>query len=162
MSVERAKQLVDALSKIEKWRGKPASLRKRRFTRFGVRGTGLLVNAVAAASASEHTSLSIQLRDISRGGVGFLHSEPLRVDYSYRLLLTDQGLVLASLPLFVRYCQQIEKSAYLIGGEFGIEASMLAAIGVPVRDIASNDVPEDSLNTDAGGDFIDPDQVEAA
>lgn len=161
MSVERARQLVDALTKIEKWRGKPASIRKRRFTRFGVRGTALLVNA-ASVTTEDRRRTSVQLRDVSRGGVGFLHDQPLRVDCPYRLLLSEQELILGSMPLFIRYCQQIEKNAYLIGGEFGAEAALLAALGVSVRDIAGNDIPEDSLDADDGGDFIDPDQIEAA
>ncbi len=162
MSVERAKQLVDALTEIEKWRTKPASVRKRRFTRFGIRGSGMLVEVSINANTERPHTTPVQLRDVSRGGVGFLLDRPLRVDCPYRLLFIEQELVIKSLPLFIRYCQQLEKNAYLLGGEFGAEAALLAALGVPIRDIATNDVPEDSLGAAASGDFVDPDEMEAA
>ncbi|HEB60924.1 MAG TPA: hypothetical protein ENJ06_03770 [Phycisphaeraceae bacterium] len=160
MSVERAKQLLDALAKIEQWRSKPAAMRKRRFTRFGVRSTAILNEAVACSRGSTSNATTVQLRDVSRGGAGFLHDTPMRVDSAYRLTLAQDDLVIQTIPLFIRYCQQVEDSAYLIGGEFGAEASMLMSLGVSPRDISAFDVPEDSLNCNVSGEFEDPSDLD--
>ncbi|MCK4872738.1 MAG: hypothetical protein KAS72_08450 [Phycisphaerales bacterium] len=162
MSVERAQHLLETLGHIEKWRAKPASIRKRRFTRFGVRGSAILTSPAGCEHEQSTTSVTIQLRDVGRGGTGFLSDRPLRVDSPWRLTLLDEELVTHSIPFFVRYCQHVEEGAYLVGGEFGIEACVLLALGVSGRNITAHDVPEDSLHQSVSGEFENPDELAEA
>jgi hypothetical protein len=158
MSIDRAKHLLETLGRIEKWQASPASVRKRRFTRFGVRSTAELSCLDGGSDVRSEIS-TVQLRDISRGGAGILIDRPLHVDSAHRLTLYQDQLELCSLPFFVRFCQQVEDGAFLAGGEFGLENGLLVSIGVPARDILMLDMPESGLKPSQVDEFEDIDDL---
>ena len=81
-------------------------------------------------SRLDATPMEVKLRDVGRGGVGFICSEPLAIDSPWRLALMNQGYKVGEQALIVRHCRKINNQLYLVGGQFVIETGMLVMLGV--------------------------------
>ena len=66
----------------------------------------------------------------------------------------DSSVTVATVPAFCRYCRKVIDGAYLIGVEFGIQASVMLALGVVAKDLAEGDEIEDQRPLT--GEFVDP------
>lgn len=101
----------------------------------------------------------VHVRDISRGGIGVLMSRPLEVGQCWQIQLIAHRITMATLPAFCRFCRKITDNAWLVGLEFGIEASVLLAMGVNASELGEADeTPEDHT---LKGDFLGPDELAA-
>jgi hypothetical protein len=118
------------------------------------RGEARLCPATPYADRSEYDV--VHVRDISRGGIGVLSGRPVQPDQCWQLQLIAQHLTMATLPAFCRFCRKVSDGAWLIGLEFGIEASVLLAMGVNSAElIHSDETPE---NQKLKGDFFPPEE----
>jgi hypothetical protein len=140
MSRHQVVDLQAALRQIESWHND--GNRMRRFPRYPARGEARLC-PVAPAGAGQGTFDIVHVRDISRGGIGVLSSQPVAVGASWQLQLFSQRIALATLPAFSRYCREVSDGAWLAGLEFGIEASVLLAMGVTPAELThADETPE--------------------
>jgi hypothetical protein len=147
--------LAAALRRLDSWKSRSALSRQRRFFRYPARGQARLSSANPGRECS---AISVEVRDISRGGVGVLCDQPAEIGHCWRLNLLDDRVVIASLPVFCRYCRKVIDGAYLIGLEFGAEAGLLMAMGVSAKDIMSGDEMPDEQEL-VSGDFVAPETV---
>lgn len=101
----------------------------------------------------------VHVRDISRGGIGVLTSRPLSIGNCWQIQLIADRITMSTLPAFSRFCRKITDSAWLVGLEFGIEASVLLAMGVSAGQLGESD--ETPENHSLKGDFLGPDELAA-
>lgn len=113
----------------------------------------------AALTADQTTFELVHIRDISRGGIGVLTSRPLASGQCWQIQLIAQRITMSTLPAFCRYCRKITESAWLVGLEFGIEASVLLAMGVSAAELGEAD--ETPEQPSLKGDFLGPDELAA-
>ena len=155
MSLEQPMDLQAALRELEQWRTDFPTAGQRRFARFPARGQAYLWPGETVAGVEPLGTLHV--RDISRSGVGLVSGAPATPGQSWLLQLGDERLVAATLFAACRFCRKIIDGAYLIGVEFGVDASLLLAMGVPAKVLMLGDEPEDSPLL--AGDFADPESV---
>lgn len=155
MNNQQPSDLQAALRHLNAWQNEMFSGSQRRFRRFEVRGEARLWPGDVGTSTP--TASVVQVRDISRGGVGLLSSEPIERGFFWQMQLVDSGVTLATLPAFCRFCRPITDGAYLIGVEFGVQASVMLALGVQAKDLADGDEAENQRPLI--GDFVEPDSL---
>ncbi|MEM7229317.1 MAG: PilZ domain-containing protein [Planctomycetota bacterium] len=141
MVPEYALDLRSALLEADRWRDADSVSRLRRFVRFPVRAEGRLVPGQTTDLPSN--SMTVHVRDVSRGGVGALSNTTLTAGTVWQFELRSENVVIATMPSFVRYSRRIINGAYLIGFQFGLDASLLMSLGVPSKDICVNDADEE-------------------
>jgi len=119
---------MDLLNRLEQGQGGDGDAQsQRRFRRFSIRGDALLEPLVPHDAEKPRT---VMLRDISRGGAGFLCSAFLEPGSMWRLRFHSRTQHLGAQPVIIRFCRLIQQDLYLIGGQYIIEPSLLAALGV--------------------------------
>jgi hypothetical protein len=143
MNNRKSTDLQAALKKIDAWQEDSNPDGQRRFRRFPVRGEARLWPGLA--DGGQNSATSSQIRDISRGGVGLLVSEPVERGQFWQMQIMSGGVAVATLPAFCRFCRKVTDGAYLIGAEFGVEASVLLALDVAAKDVIEGDEIETEL-----------------
>ena len=121
-------RLLQTLESLEKSRDATPAARQRRHPRLSVRGEAVLVSA--EVGELHRPPLTVQLRDISRGGVGFLSDFCFSTGTVWRLCLLEHGHLIGQQTLVVRYCRQLEPGVFLVGGQFCIESGLMIWLGV--------------------------------
>jgi hypothetical protein len=149
--------LAAALRRLDAWKNASSLSRQRSFYRYPVRGQARLIPGTA--ESHNRNPIMVEVRDISRGGVGVLCNQPAELGQFWRIDLLDDQVIIASLPVFVRYCRRVMDGAYLIGFEFGIESSILLAMGVSAKDLMEGDRVPDDPSSSVTGDFVGPESV---
>ena len=143
--------LAEVLSMLDERRQEPVEDTKRRFQRFPVRGDAQL--EPLDSDAIEHTT-SVLLRDISRGGVGFLSDHTLEPGALYRLRFRVNGNTVGSQPIAVCFCRLVQDGLYMVGGQFVIEPYLMTLVGVEPAELTGESLRRfDPLDV---SDFIDP------
>ena len=120
--------LLETLNELEQRRQSNVHSTMRRFRRFVVRGDGVLYTV--EQNSIEDAPVLIQLRDVGRGGVGFLCQAPLEVNSTWRICFVNQGHMIGHMPIVIRHSQEVEAGVYLIGAQFSIETGLLKLLGV--------------------------------
>ncbi|MEX0655724.1 MAG: hypothetical protein WD534_08700 [Phycisphaeraceae bacterium] len=145
--------LLDELNRLESMRT-PKGQGHRRHQRFLVRADAEL--HPMDPSQLDRTPLEIKLRDIGRGGMGFICQTPLPQGSTWRANFIHRGYVVGQQSLVVRHCRSVGNGLYLVGGQFCIDTGLLTLLGVdPAR------VKEDHLRPDDDDDaFLPPSEVE--
>ncbi len=157
MTTSEPQELIRVLTQMEYWRQEPPTERQRAFRRFTVRGDAT-VEQVDDQSIVHLTAKPVMLRDISRGGVGFVVDQFLEPGSVWRLAIFDRGRKAGTQTLVVRYCRLVQDGLYLVGAQFIIEPHLMLTLGVEERaladDIHQRVKPEDTA------DFLAPDAVD--
>jgi len=155
MSVAEPRNLIEVLSRMEYWRQEPAVERNRAFKRFEVRGEAVIEPVQDTHLPDRHT---IMLRDISRGGLGFLCTSFLEPGSVWRVAFYDRGHRVSSQVLCVRFCRLVQDGLYLAGTQFIIEPYIMLTLGISesdlTEDIHDNRSPADTTH------FVPPDSVD--
>jgi hypothetical protein len=147
---------MDLLSRMESWRAEPILDSSRAFERFPVRGDATLERAQAPHA---HVQLRhVMLRDLSRGGVGFLCDEQIEPGTVWRISFYDRGQKVGTQALIVRFCRLVQDGLYLAGGQFVIEPYLMLVLGITEHDLA-HDIQARARPEDTA-DFVAPDQVD--
>lgn len=89
--------------------------------------------------------IEVQLRDLARGGVGFVCPNPLAVESSWRINFFCRGYVVGSQSLIVKRCTRIDDGLYSIGTQFVLDTGIMAALGVELSEI---EAPTDQGDAD--------------
>ena len=153
--LDQGTELQRTLRELESWQADAACTGHRQFRRYAVRGLALL--RPGSPQCADALATPVQIRDISRGGIGVLSSQPATSGQQWLVQITDDRVTLATLPGFCRYCRRVSEDAHLIGIEFAAEASLLLAMGVRAADLAVGDGNEHQMAnvTASGDDFVD-------
>jgi len=158
MSIADHRDLINVLSRIEFWREPEPAERKRSFPRFSVRGEATVEPVGRDVAADQR--LPVQLRDISRAGIGLVTDTYIEPGSTWRVGFYHRHLLIGSQVMVVRFCRLIEDNAYLVGGQFVIEPGLMHAVGVPVSALqqdadadheADGFLSPSDLDDDAGG-----------
>ncbi|MEM6756385.1 MAG: hypothetical protein AAF586_04395 [Planctomycetota bacterium] len=145
--------LLDELDRLESLRApEKTELCKRHFARFVVRGDAEL--QPMTRSKLDATPIEIKLRDIGRGGFGFIAEQPLEPGTPWRCAFLDRGYAVGEVACVIRHCDRIGGRLYLAGAQIVVPTGLLATLGV---DPARIDEPP-AGPTDAGDlGFVEPD-----
>jgi len=124
---------------------------QRRYRRYVIRGDAELLPM--SRTAVYHEPLAVQMRDISRNGVGFLSSEPVTPQSLWRLGFFQRGYEIGSAGISVCHCGQVGPSVFLVGAEFVLGSGLLTQLGVDAVELERDDDDDDALP------FLSPEKV---
>ena len=154
----RPEDLLSELSRVEhhEREGSTAHTENRRqHLRHEVRGEAELQPVERNRLSS--VSIEVQLRDLARGGVGFVCPNPLPVDSSWRINFFCRGYLVGSQSLIVKRCTRIDDGLYSIGTQFVIDAGIMAALGVELSEMEIGHQPDNTDGLEA--QFLPPADV---
>ena len=158
MTVSDPKELIGLLSQLEYWRQDPIQEQQRAFRRFTVRGDAT-IEPVEQSSIDRIATMPVMLRDISRGGIGFVVEQFIDPGTVWRLSFYEHNHRVGSQVFVVRFCRLVHNGMYLVGAQFVIEPYLMMALGIQNEqlheDIRDRTRPEDTA------DFLGPDDVAA-
>ncbi|MBI1370327.1 MAG: hypothetical protein GC162_16960 [Planctomycetes bacterium] len=137
MSTTKPQELMEMLAKLDEHRKDPPVEVQRRYQRFVVRGEAKL--EPIDEMELEHP-IPILLRDISRGGVGFLSNQFLEPCTMWRVRFATKDYVIGSQPIIIRFCRAVQSDLYLVGGQAVIEPYILGMLGVPANQLRHEDM----------------------
>ena len=75
-------------------------------------------------------SVSIQLRNVSMGGFGFIAQEPLDVGSRWRALIIQRNQQVAEQAVQIRHCRSIDRGIYFVGSQFCLDSCLIALLGL--------------------------------
>lgn len=159
MSTPQPRRLLDELESLEGLRDPSRSANsKRQFDRLLVRGDAELHPVDRARMDRE--PLEVQLRDIGRGGAGFLSTRKLDAGSTWRLALLNQGFVVGDQECVVRHCRTVGAGLFLVGVQFVISTGLLAALGIdPEAAVSHSHTPDAPDADDDDAAFLPPADV---
>lgn len=137
MSMAEPRDLMDVLARLEQASPDHDDPGKRRFKRYSVRHDAKLE---AMSEDSYEEPLTVLLRDISRGGAGFLVDRFLEPSTFWRLRFMAHGHVAGSQPIVLRFCRMVQENLFLAGGQFVLEPYIMHELGVSDTDLQREDV----------------------
>jgi hypothetical protein len=154
---DRARTLLDDLAELERLRDPAKSRGLRQYRRFVVRADAELYPM--DPTELSRTPIEVKLRDISRGGVGFVCDRNLPARSVWRLVMLSRGYAVGEMAVVVRHGREVRDGVHLLGGQFGASTGMMVVAGVDPLAITSTD--EDADASDAGsGKFVDISDVD--
>jgi hypothetical protein len=127
MKIAEPKDLMDVLARLEDVRQHPGVEAQRRYRRFTVRGEATLE---PMAGPALEDPLTVLLRDISRGGAGFLCDRFIEPCSTWRLRFQAKRQIIGSQPVMVRFCRLVQENLYIVGGQFIVEPYIMESLGV--------------------------------
>lgn len=135
---------------------------RRAFQRFDVRGQAKLRPAQRNL-LNDQDSIDIQLRDIGRGGLGFVCSQSLPSGSIWNVQFIHQGYVIDTRTIQVRHVSELEPGCFVIGTQFIINDGLMALLGVSPAEIDRHDLGdrEEEADLDSLG-FAAPEDLDAA
>lgn len=141
MSGRRPEKLLAELNRLEGLRDPCRSgCHNRQFRRFVVRGDAEL--HPMSRSRLDRAPIEVTLRDVARGGCGFVCQQPLPAGSSWRVCFLRRGYVVGEQAIVVRHCRRICGSVYLVGAQFVIDTGLLTQLGIDpgvIKDEDSDD-----------------------
>jgi len=156
MSTTRPHALLGELDRLESLRD-PERQGLRSFRRYVIRGDAEL--HPMNRNRLDPTPIEIKMRDISRGGMGFICSQPLPERSSWRLCFLQHGYVIGEQGVVVRHCRQVGEGMYLIGGQFVIDSGLLVNLGVPRGALQDQDITAPEEGDAEDENFVPPGEV---
>jgi hypothetical protein len=138
MSLTGPHSLLADLARLEGLRDPARSAGQRQFQRFVVRGDAELHSMDRNGDSAV---LAIQVRDLGRGGMGFVSQQELDVNSTWRACFLHRGYVFGQQALIVRHCSEVQRGVYLIGSQFCIESGLMCLLGIDPTAIREGDGP---------------------
>lgn len=157
--VTQTRALLKELTRLEAIRDARNNQSKRNFKRFVIRGDAELAPMDRYGLAQQ--AVPILLRDIGRGGLGFVCESSLPVDSTWHVSFIKDGLVVATRGLIVRHCRHVHDNAWLVGGQFCLESGLMTLFGIKpnqLRDQHYQDV-NDASQVDSQDSFLAPEDL---
>jgi hypothetical protein len=154
MSKSEPRKLLEELTRLEGLRGEGVDQGKRQFERFVVRADAELTPM--DRSRVEQQCVPVLLRDMGKGGIGFVVAEPLDVHSTWHVAFLKDGYIIGSQGLTVRHSKHLRDNAYLVGGQFCASNGLLAMLGV--KPAALRDQADPTQSGDQQ-DFISPEDL---
>ncbi|MEO0965725.1 MAG: PilZ domain-containing protein [Planctomycetota bacterium] len=120
--------VIQEIEKLESLQQTNPNEASRRFVRFIIRGDAEL--RPAGPNRSDTEPLKISLRDVSRGGLGFLAERPIEVGTFWRCGFGDDGLSVGEMSCIVRRCRPVGPNLFLVGADIVVPIGLLMSLGV--------------------------------
>ncbi len=158
-SKSEPRELLQELQRLEELRDPGVIKSKRRFDRFIVRVDAELLHM--DRSVPEQVPVPVLLRDLGRGGAGFVSPIPLEVDSTWHLAFLQNGYVVGRQGVVIRHCRPIRDAAFLVGAQFCIDSGLMALLGIhpgSIRDGADSTSHSDDP-TDDEDSFLSPEDL---
>ena len=143
--------LLNQLKRMEMAASAQAS-EQRQFRRFFCRADAELHPMDTAQVV--RTPLEIKIRDISRGGMGFISQTLLAPASCWRACFLHRGCVIAQQSLIIRHCRSVGAGLYLAGAQFCIDTGVLSLVGIDPARISEGNNPQDDES------FLSPQDVD--
>ena len=156
MSTTPPNDLIGMISQPEYWQKMQPADKQRAFERFEVRGDATL--EPIETGHVETPCVRAQLRDISRGGLGFICDRFIEPGTVWRVRFEYQSELVGTQPMVIRFCRLAQNHMYLAGGQFVVEPAMLVLLGVGEQSLTKDIV--DRQNPLDTADFLAPDALE--
>lgn len=158
MSGRRPENLLAELSRLETLRDSAAcEVDSRQFRRFVVRGDAEL--HPMSRARLDRAPLDITLRDIGRGGFGFVCQQAMPAGSNWRVCFLRHGYVVGEQAIMVRHCRPVSEGVYLIGAQFVIDTGLLTLLGIDPGAIHDEDTVDTLHNDDDAVNFLPPGEV---
>src|SRR5580698_5769172 len=103
MDVHGPEELLAELAKLEGLRNPQTEQRLRAYRRFVLRGDAELHDM--ERGPTEQSPLPVLLRDLGRGGVGFISPRVLEINSTWRICFLHRGYVVGQQGIVVRHCR---------------------------------------------------------
>ncbi|QQE10766.1 hypothetical protein JD969_14835 [Planctomycetota bacterium] len=156
MSERSPEELLEELNRLEHVRiAHDENPCNRHFDRHIVRGEAEL--HPMNRSKLDPTPIEVQLRDVGRGGLGFISQDSLPLGSTWRICFTKRGFVVGQQAIIVKYSHQVSTGVYLIGSQFIIDTGLLTLLGVNPAAIDKEDSEIIEANEDVS--FLPPADV---
>jgi len=153
MTLSGPHSLLADLARLEGIRDPARDTGQRQFQRFVVRGDAELH---VMDRHGDDQPIPIQIRDIGRGGMGFICQQPLDSNSTWRAAFLHRGYVFGQQALIVRHCRQVQAGVYLVGSQFCIESGLMCLLGVDPDAIRDGDSPAGTITPPH---FLSPGEV---
>ncbi|MEQ9455104.1 MAG: PilZ domain-containing protein [Phycisphaeraceae bacterium] len=149
MSIASSKDVLEALEKLENLRD-PQHLPRRAFQRFLVRGDAHLLpmDRPHVRNNPSPEAIEIKLRDISRGGLGFVTTQKIEPGSTWRIVFYHEGFAIGEQAGVIRYSREIQPELYLSGAAFIISNGILSMLGVDLTHIDDADDTDFNIPSD--------------
>lgn len=159
MADNQVNEMLGQLEKLEALR-KPCLSEipgLRDFDRFVLRGEAEL--QTVNPSHLDPEIISIHIRDVSLGGIGFVTSNQLKHKSLYRINFVASGYPVYQDHVIIRHCDFVQDGVYLAGAEFCANPALLVLLGADPNAVKAAVAVDDMGSPN---DFIAPDHLEAA
>ena len=151
------RSVLDQLDRLELMKRPTAPEgRRRQFRRYIARGEATL-HPISRRSL-DRQPIDVQIRDLGRGGVGFVCTQELWGNSAWRIDFLNRGYSIGQQEIVVRHCSKVDDNLYLIGGQFVCASGLLAEFGVPYHEIEDelDELDKSLQNVEA---FLPPSEV---
>lgn len=99
----------------------PQKLRRRRLPRVGARLRLVILPCGPRAAGIPPRAAMVRLRDLSRNGMGFIHTRPLMVGQAFLICLEREAGGIVHLLGTVNRCRPLDARHYDIGGTIRLD-----------------------------------------
>lgn len=144
-----------ALEELEQQAENSSAQSRREYDRFAVRGDAVLANMDSIGG--ESVTIQVMLRDVSRGGIGFLCQQKVDAGTLWRVSFMQHGYAIAHQGLQIRHCRELRSGVFLVGGQFVVETGLMCILGVPPAKLRT-DKPTLAVKED-DAQFLPPGEV---
>ena len=146
-------ELLEELTRLEKLRSGDGKSRRRRHPRFVVRGQAELLQADCLSPNDQPPS--VMLRDMGRGGLGFIADSDIPADSLWELRFIQRAYRVGETNIVVRHCEQVNDNVYLVGCQVCIGNGLIYLLGVDPEAVGDGDGP--AIEPDAA--FLPPGEI---
>lgn len=155
MSTIPRDSILKQLNRLEELRDPNSPAAKQRlFRRYVARGDAEL--RPMSHSQIEHKPVAVKVRDVSRGGIGFLVEQALPENSTWELVMLESGYATATQPIVIRHCQSVAEQLYLVGGQFIAGTALMLSLGVDPSCLRDDESRGASADIDS---FLPPSEV---
>ena len=161
MACSDPKDLLAELSRLEQGRfgvtgpSHNQSGSRRRHRRFAVRGYAEL--SETDRSFSNEPPVTVMLRDVGRGGLGFVTDRQIDVGSLRRIRFVQRGYCVGEADVVTRHCSEVTEHAYAIGCQICLGNGLMYLLGIDPETVGDGDGPDASVDS---GEFLPPTDVE--
>ena len=150
--------LLAELAKLEALReNNRTASGNRQFQRFVVRGDAELRSM--DRTCLDAAPVPVLLRDIGRGGVGFVAPVELEVNSTWQICFLHRDYVVGTQGIIIRHCRKVQDGVFLIGSQSCLETGLIALLGVDPAAIRDADSATEGGDDEPSTVFLPPSEV---
>ncbi len=147
-------ELLAELSRLENLRSGDSKSRRRRHPRFVVRGQAELLQA--HCSTFNDDPVEVMLRDMGRGGLGFIADRPITAGSLRELRFIQRTYRVGEANVVIRHCEQVKDEVYLVGCQVCLGNGLIYLLGVDPDAVDDGDGP--AIEADSAA-FLPPGEI---
>jgi hypothetical protein len=148
-------KLLEELASLESLRVPNVAQRQRAYKRFVTRGDAELFEMEKRGVDSR--PLPVLLRDIGRGGIGFICERELPQLSMWRVQFLQHNYAVGEQAIVIKHCREVRRGVHLVGGQVIMPSGLLVQLGV---DHAAIHGGMDISGTESDdGSFVAPEEM---